>query len=62
MASFPQPASIKELQAFLGAVNFYRRFILAAAKILLPLTAVLKGCRKGAELLDWSPEMLAAFS
>ena len=62
VASFPQPTSIKELQAFLGAVNFYRRFIPAAARILLPLTAVLKGGRKGAELLDWSPEMLAAFS
>ena len=62
VASFPQPTSIKELQAFLGAVNFYRRFIPATAKILLPLTAVLKGGRKGAELLDWSPETLAAFS
>ena len=47
VADFPQPTTIKELQAFLGAVNFYRRFIPAAAKILLPLTAVLKGGRKG---------------
>ena len=61
MADFPHPATIKELQAFLGAVNFYRQFIPAAAKILLPLTAVLKGGRKGAELLDWTPEMLTAF-
>ena len=36
--------------------------IYPGAKILLPLTAVLKGSRKGAELLDWSPETLAAFS
>ena len=62
VASFPQPASIKELQAFLGVVNFYHRFIPATAKILLPLTAILNGGRKCAELLDWSPEMLAAFS
>ena len=55
VANFPQPTSIKELQAFLRAVNFYCRFIPAATKILLPLTAVLKGGRKGAELLDWSP-------
>ena len=40
---FPQPNTVKELQAFLGAVNFYHRFIPSAAKILLPLTAVLKG-------------------
>ena len=61
VADFPQPATVKELQAFLGAVNFYRRFIPAAARILLPLTAVLKGGKKGAELLNWTPEMLAAF-
>ena len=61
VADFPQPTTIKELQAFLGVVNFYRRFIPAAAKILLPLTAVLKGGRKGAELLLWSPPMLDTF-
>ena len=37
---FPHPNTVKELQAFLGAVNFYRHFIPAAAKILLPLTCV----------------------
>ena len=51
VADFPQPTTIKELQAFLGATNFYCLFIPAAAKILLPLTAVLKGGKKGAELL-----------
>ena len=61
VADFPQPATIKELQALLGAVNFYHWFIPAATKILLPLTAVLKGGRKGAELLEWSTNMLAAF-
>ena len=59
---FPQPATIKELQAFLGAINFYRCFIPAEAKILLPFTTVLKGRRKGAELLQGSTQMLAAFS
>ena len=59
---FPQPTTIKELQAFLGAVNFYRRFVPAAARILLPLTATLKGGRKGSELLTWSAVMLTAFT
>ena len=36
---FPQPGTVKELQGFLGAVNFYPRFIPAAAKILLPLNS-----------------------
>jgi hypothetical protein len=30
------------LQTFLGMVNFYRRFIPAAANILLPLTDALR--------------------
>ena len=59
---FPQPATMKKLQGFLGAVNFYRCFIPAAANILLPLTAVLKGSKKGAEILAWSPLMMTAFS
>ena len=46
----------------MGAVNFYQRFVPAAAKILLPLTAVLKGRKKGAESQAWSPMMLTAFS
>ena len=61
VADFPQPATIKELQTFLGAVNFYHRLIPATANILLPLTAVLKVGKKGAELLLRSPPMLAAF-
>ncbi len=34
--SFPQPQNCKDLQSFLGLVNFYERFIPAAAMILLP--------------------------
>ena len=43
-------------------MNFYHQFIPAAAKILLQLTAVLKGGKKGVELLLWSSPMLAAFN
>jgi hypothetical protein len=39
--SFPQPQDKKQLQSFLGLVNFYRRFIPAVAQILLPLTDAL---------------------
>ena len=59
---FSQPNTVKELQAFLGAVNFSRRFIPSAAKILLPLTAVLKGGKKGSDLLEWLPAMGGAFN
>jgi hypothetical protein len=46
--------SVKELQGFLGVINFYRRFVPAAARILKPLTDQLKGNPKPAccPLLD----------
>jgi hypothetical protein len=58
----PPPTTIKELQGFLGMVNFYRRFIPSAATILLPLTNCLRGGRKGGEKVEWTPEMDAAFA
>ncbi len=61
IADFPRPATVKQLQAFLGFFNFYRRFIPAAAKLVLPLTRALRGGPKGTTLLDWSPAMAAAF-
>jgi cleavage and polyadenylation specificity factor subunit 1 len=59
---FPRPTTIRELQSFLGLVNFYRRFIKAAAKILLPLTDVLAGSPASTAKLQWTPAMGAAFS
>jgi transposase InsO family protein len=59
--AFPRPTTIKELQGFLGTVNFYRRFIPGAAKILAPLTDALKGGGKGSTAIGWGPVMEAAF-
>ncbi len=61
IADLTRPATVKQLQAFLGLFNFYRRFIPAAAKLVLPLTRALRGGPKGATLLAWSPAMAAAF-
>jgi hypothetical protein len=41
--TFPRPTTIKELQGFLGTMNFCHRFIPGATKILAPLTDALKG-------------------
>ncbi len=49
VTKFPRPSTVKELQGFLGLVNFYRHFIPAAASILKSLTDSLKGGPKGAE-------------
>ncbi len=56
---FGRPADIKALQSFLGLVNFYRRFIPGAARILLPLTNALRGGKR-AKLL-WTADMDTAF-
>jgi hypothetical protein len=44
---FPRPGTVKELQGFLGLLNFYRRFLPAVAATLRPLTDALKRGRKG---------------
>jgi hypothetical protein len=47
----PPPEDIKQLQPFLGMVNFYHRFLPNCAEILKPLTDLLKG---GAKMLEWT--------
>jgi hypothetical protein len=47
----PPPQDIKQLQRFLGMVNFYRCFLPKCAQILKPLTDLLKG---GAKMLEWT--------
>jgi hypothetical protein len=59
---FPRPTIIKELQAFLGMVNFNRQFLPSIACTLQPLTDALRGGRKGADKLEWSAAMDAAFA
>lgn len=39
---WPIPTSTKEVQAFLGFANFYRRFIVDYSKVVLPLIALTK--------------------
>ena len=41
-------------------INFYRRFIPAAAKLLAPLTDVLKGGPSGTTQVEWTAEMVAS--
>ena len=50
---------MKQLQRFLGMINFFRRFLPKIAGILHPLTDALRG--KPRQLV-WTSEMHAAFS
>ncbi|MBM3938427.1 MAG: DDE-type integrase/transposase/recombinase [Sphingomonadales bacterium] len=59
ISTFPRPESVKQLMQYLGMVNFYRRFLPGAAKLLKPLTDALRG-GKNSKLL-WTPEMDQSF-
>jgi Reverse transcriptase (RNA-dependent DNA polymerase) len=52
MLDFPRPQNVKDLQRFLGMVNFYRQFLPKIAQILAPLTNLLKG-KDLPKLLPW---------
>jgi hypothetical protein len=58
---YPRPATVKQLLAFLGVFNFYRRFVPAAAKILRPLTDLTRDSPKATATVDWTLQMVEAF-
>jgi hypothetical protein len=52
VSDFPPPQDVKQLQQFLGMVNFYRCFLTGIARTLQPLTDALRGAPK---TLEWPP-------
>ncbi|KAK3574255.1 hypothetical protein QTP86_004408 [Hemibagrus guttatus] len=58
VSEWPAPATIKELQRFLGFANFYRRFIQSYSSVAAPLTSLLRGKPKK---LSWTDQARAAF-
>jgi hypothetical protein len=58
LTDFPPPSDLKQLQRFLGLINFYRRFLPGIAGTLQPLTDLLRGNPK---TLVWSEDAAAAF-
>ena len=55
------PHTVKELQNFLGVMNFYWRFVPGAARLHRPLTEALKGSPRPTAPVEWTQEMRAAF-
>ncbi|BHF80219.1 hypothetical protein SprV_0702334300 [Sparganum proliferum] len=55
---FPPATSKRQLQRFLGMVNFYRRFLPNCADTILPLTSLLSGSKHTFEL---TPAALTSF-
>ena len=58
---FPLPSSHRKLRAFLGMVNFYRRFLPHAADLLHPLTLLLDDSKTGAKAVSWTDQAKEAF-
>ncbi|XP_058251207.1 uncharacterized protein LOC131356320 [Hemibagrus wyckioides] len=58
VSAWPEPATVKDLQHFLGFANFYRHFIRNYSVIAGPLTSLLKGKPKR---LSWTDRACDAF-
>lgn len=58
---FPIPTTIRQLRAFLGMINFYRKFLPRAADVQAPLHALLTGSLKGSHPINLHGETLQAF-
>ena len=57
--SIPKPKKKKDMQAFLGLANYYRRFIAGFASIAVPLTDATR--KIAPDKINWSHEMEEAF-
>jgi hypothetical protein len=62
VTDFPRPSTVKELQMFLGMVNFYHGFLPGATRALKPLTDCLHGGPKGPTAVEWNGEREVAFT
>ncbi|KAK3511379.1 hypothetical protein QTP70_005301 [Hemibagrus guttatus] len=58
VTEWPAPATVRELQRFLGFANFYRRFIRNYSSVAGPPTSLLRGKPKR---LTWTDQARAAF-
>ena len=59
--SFLPPTDSKQLQQFLGMINFYRKFLPNGATLLKPLYEAVKGTYKKTQL-NWTSDMQTAFN
>ena len=61
ISDFPPLSTKRELQRFLGMVNYYCRFISRAASILKPLTDATHGPGGCNTLVEWTQQLNSAF-
>ncbi len=53
---WPPPTSIKEVQQFLGLANYYRRFIRGYARIVQPISHLIRR-----HIFKWEDDQIKAF-
>ena len=58
---FSPPTDSKQLQQFLGMINFYHKFLPNGAALLKPLYEAVKGTHKKTQL-NWTSDMQTAFN
>ena len=58
--NMPKPKSKKQVRSFLGAVNYYRKFIPDCARIMQPLTDLTRKDAKA--IITWNNELETAFN
>ena len=61
LLSLPQPTSLNEANAFIGAVSWYKKFIPNYAVVAAPILAVTNLTKKYRFKFDWGPEQRDAF-
>ena len=60
--NFPRSSNIKQLRRFLGMLNYYQRFVPAAAATLQPLNKMLSPRKYSRQTLRWNAAAEEAFS
>ena len=60
VTDFPLPTTVRQLQRFLGMLNFFHRFVKGASTVLRPLHQACGGCAASTEI-TWSQDRLDAF-
>ena len=62
ISQMPRPTNYTELRSFLGSLNYYRTFLPHLAKLVSPLTNILKGpARKKKTPIPWEAEHEEAY-
>ena len=60
LASFPEPKTVKQLQRFLGMLNYYHRFVPHAASLLHPLHQ-LTASKRPNDPIQWNSSLQEVF-